>query len=270
VAEVSPLVLDRLAQAHHYAFTRIQEAALAAVTALWLELTTNSLTDEERWLAGLWAVIEGSARVSSYEAAAYLQAQLDYTGIAPRLPAPDLSWLREDFDAWAVTPIREATARLAAEPDVAYEVIVRETVPVVRKLTDTVLRTVEVRSIDALVSSEAFAASTTFVGTRPEEQFRPLTTGEARALADRLNGKKLTKQYMRVTQAGACGWCQVVASRLYSHGATLRGEGWHDRCRCTWREVTPDEAATWSNPLAGDWQDVIKERAEVPETGDGE
>ena len=108
MAEVSPLVLDRLALAHHYAFTRIQEAAIAAATALWLELASNSLTDEERWVAGLWSVIEGSARVSSYEAAAYLQAQLDYTGIAPRLPAPNLDWLREDFDAWSVTPIREA------------------------------------------------------------------------------------------------------------------------------------------------------------------
>jgi len=270
VAEVSPLVLDRLALAHHYAFTRIQEAAIAAATALWLELASNSLTDEERWVAGLWSVIEGSARVSSYEAAAYLQAQLDYTGIAPRLPAPNLDWLREDFDAWSVTPIREAVRRLSTEPDSAYEVIIRETVPMVRKLTDTVLRTVELQTVDDLVASPAFAASTTFVGTRPEEQFRPLTTGEARILADRLNGKKITKQYQRVTQAGACGWCQVVASRLYSYGATLRGEGWHDRCRCTWREVTPDEASTWTNPLSGDWREVIKERADVPETGDSE
>ena len=270
MAEVSPLVLERLALAHHYAFTRIQEAAIAAATALWLELAANSLTDEERWVAGLWSVIEGSSRVSSYEAAAYLQMQLDYVGIAPRLPLPDLAWLRPDFDSWAVTPIREAVRRLSTEPDTPFEVVVRETVPMIRKLTDTVLRTVEIQTVDDLTTSSAFAASSTFVGTRPEEQFRPLTDGEARILADRLNGKKITKQYMRVTQAGACGFCQVVASRLYSYGATLRGEGWHDRCRCTWREVTPDEASTWTNPLTGDWREVIKERADVSETGDGE
>ncbi len=265
MAEVSPLVLDRLAIAHHYAFTRIQEAAIAAATALWLELASNSLTDEEAWLAGLWSVIEGSSRVSAYEATVYLQMQLDYTGIAPRLPAPDLEWLREDFESWAVTPIREAVRRLATEPDTAYETVVRETVPMVHRLTDTVLRTVELQTVDDLVASPAFAASTTFVGTRPEEQFRPLTTGEARILADRLNGKKITKQYMRVTQAGACGFCRVVASRLYSYGATLRGEGWHHACRCTWREVTPDEASTWENPLAGEWREVITERADTGE-----
>ena len=57
--------------------------------------------------------------------------------------------------------------RLSTEPDSAYEVIIRETVPMVRKLTDTVLRTVELQTVDDLVASPAFAASTTFVGTTP-------------------------------------------------------------------------------------------------------
>lgn len=270
MAEVSPLVLDRLALVHHYAFTRIQESAISAAIAWWLEFTSGALGDEERWLAGLWSVIEGAGRVSAYETAAYLQAQLDYTGIAPRMPTPSLDWLREDFDGWAVTPIREVARRLAEEPDIPYERIVRETVPLIHKLTDTVIRTVEIETVDQITSAPLFQFTFTFTDVRPEDQFRPLTPAEAQMLADRLNGKHIVKQYQRVTQAGACGWCRVVASRLYSYGATLRGEGWHSSCRCTWRQVTPEEAATFQSPLAGgNWSEVIKERADV-ETGETE
>lgn len=264
MAEVSPLVLQRLSEAHHYAFTRVQEAAIAAVTSAWL--TLGSVRDEDEWLAQFWSIVQSSARVSAYEAAVYLQTQLDYTGIAPRLPRPDLGWLREDFDSWAVTPLREVVRRLATERDVPYEVIVRETVPMVRKLTDTALRRAEINTVDQLTSSPQFAAAFTFEVTRPDQQFRLTTVEEVRALAGQLNAKDSDRRYMRVTQSGACGWCQVVAGKLYSHAASLRAEGWHDRCRCTWREVTSDEVSSWESPLRGqNVQEVLKIRAEPGE-----
>jgi hypothetical protein len=90
----------------------------------------------------------------------------------------------------------------------------------------------------------------------------------------------------RVPNAGACGWCKVVATRLYSLAAYKRGGAWHDHCRCTFALVTEAEAKAyregmgstanyyaaaariglWDGPTSGvNYQDYIR----TPATGGG-
>ena len=66
--------------------------------------------------------------------------------------------------------------------------------------------------------------------------------------------------YTRVLQAGACGWCRVVADRMYSAASFNRAQSgsWHTKCRCTWRMATPTEAAEFQPSLnEGEWAGVI-------------
>jgi hypothetical protein len=87
----------------------------------------------------------------------------------------------------------------------------------------------------------------------------------------------------RVPNAGACGWCKIVATRLYSLAAYKRGGQWHDHCRCTFALVTEAEATAyrkanggyagakaiglWDGPTSGvDYQAFIRDN---PATGGG-
>jgi hypothetical protein len=91
----------------------------------------------------------------------------------------------------------------------------------------------------------------------------------------------------RVPNAGACGWCKIVATRLYSLAAYKRGGAWHDHCRCTFALVTEAEAKAyrkaqgdtanyyagakaigmWDGPTSGvDYQAFIRDN---PATGGG-
>jgi len=82
----------------------------------------------------------------------------------------------------------------------------------------------------------------------------------------------------RIPQAGACGWCRVVATRLYSLASYKRSGAWHSSCRCSWALVTEAEVKAygsaggsyagakaiglWDGPTSGvNYNDVIAERA---------
>jgi hypothetical protein len=96
--------------------------------------------------------------------------------------------------------------------------------------------------------------------------------------------------YKRVPQAGACGWCRVVATRLYGLRSFKEGRAWHESCNCSWAPVTSAEARAYSRRLdktdgnyyeaakavglwsgrtgEGAYQDVVGERA-TPRAGVG-
>ena len=56
--------------------------------------------------------------------------------------------------------------------------------------------------------------------------------------------------YRRQPEAGACGWCQIVSTRLYSMETFQRGASWHNNCRCDFRAVTEAEAVSYGNVLS--------------------
>jgi hypothetical protein len=70
-------------------------------------------------------------------------------------------------------------------------------------------------------------------------------------------------KYKRILEVGACGWCKIIADRLYS--ADDEGD-WHTHCHCIWRTVTPAEAGAHSPKYSKDqWRDVIDERSTASE-----
>lgn len=62
------------------------------------------------------------------------------------------------------------------------------------------------------------------------------------------NGKAMMAK--RVPSAGACGWCRVVATRLYSLDSMKRDKAWHHACRCDMVLVTEREAKAYTSVLA--------------------
>ena len=90
--------------------------------------------------------------------------------------------------------------------------------------------------------------------------------------------------YKRVPQGGSCGWCRVVATRLYDLESYRRGSSWHAHCRCTMVLLTEAEArlyldtqrrngnyyeaaaaiGLWDGPVDDvNYNDVIGQRATV-------
>ena len=97
---------------------------------------------------------------------------------------------------------------------------------------------------------------------------------------------------IRVPQAGACGWCRVVSTRLYSLASLRRGAMWHTACRCAMRMATEAEAkayndafkrsegnyyeaaaavGNWTGPTRGvNYNDVVAQRATTTSTPDAQ
>ena len=59
------------------------------------------------------------------------------------------------------------------------------------------------------------------------------------------NGKAMLAK--RLPSAGACGWCRVVATRLYSLESYTRDKAWHADCRCDMVLVTEAEAKRYAS-----------------------
>lgn len=85
-------------------------------------------------------------------------------------------------------------------------------------------------------------------------------------------GRK-TLQYQRVPNATACGFCRLVADKLYSLDAALAdmtsGEGWHTGCECGWAFVAdPSAVANEIGRFRGmsevDVKAMMAERATTP------
>lgn len=83
--------------------------------------------------------------------------------------------------------------------------------------------------------------------------------------------RRKTLEWQRVPRLGACGWCQVVADRLYSADGRFKSKAeWHTGCRCEWVFVSdPDAVAHEIGRFRGasrvDVQNVMKVRADSGE-----
>ena len=272
MAEIRSEVLDSLAAAHQQGFSAIQIAAETAATSAWLQ--NPDVSDEDGWSAKFWLIVFGAATAAAMQTREYLQRQMDYLGLAARLPAPDLSWVREDFDGWATSP--QVRARILLSEGMRYTDAAQNAATRVSKLTSAITRTAEQTTLDQMFESPAFEYSVEFIDERPDGVFviqspDDLDAAAKQAMAD---GYQLTtrdrspKRWIRVTQGGACGFCRVTADRVYSDRAKGRGSQWHTYCRCTWRLASPTEAREFTPQHGGDWESVIEERANANETGD--
>lgn len=248
-------LLDRLADAYQQAFSRVQIAAEQSAQDAWYSFDSFAGEDEDEWSEVFWEIVLGAALVASGLVVNYMRWQLDVEGIDVELPDPDLDWFEEDFDVWRLSPM------VASRIGVAGAVDPREAMRLgatrVVEVTNAAIREAEQRSLNQIIESLG--------QIEVEVEFTEVEEGEPRRQKQR---QKFA--YRRIPQQGACGWCEVVADRLYTEKAKKNHPlgAWHDYCRCTWRKVTADEAAKFEPRLAGSaWKSVIDRRANV-ETGE--
>lgn len=271
MATVDTRFLDQLASAYQQSVSRIAIASEMAAIDSWYAHDSYVSDDDDDWSAAFWVIVLGAATAISALTREYVQNIGAYTGIMASLPSPDLSWLENDFENYYISPA--VHARWLVGDGMDRTTAIRMSADRVAKLTSAVTRETELRAFEQMVRSQVFQVSWEYeLDDRNPVPLFPATMEEADALAARSEHRvKRTKdpKFKRVPQVDACGWCRVVADRIYSLEAKERSPlgAWHNFCRCTWRKVTSAEAASFT-PQYGDgqWRTVIKERFD--ETGD--
>lgn len=257
-----PFLLYAMARAYAAASWGIGQAGASASTDLWWRVRPvddpGLATWIAQWDAALAAQDAQQARLTSAYIRAGARAQgvpepsqmtyslaeaelrkatewldSDYAGLSPDLEREVAEALdRMDRNAasledalrlgrlpWLHSPVIETRAGLA--DGLGIDDALARSLASVLTDADTSLRTAEVLTVDA-VDWPTFA-----------------TTGKAML-------------YKRVPQSGACGWCRVVATRLYSLDSFKKGRAWHAHCRCSWATITREEAKTYASTLKRD------------------
>lgn len=248
----SEALLDRLADAYQQGFSRIQIAAEAAAIDAWYSLDSFDSDDEEEWNAALWLIVSGAALAAAALVTGYIQRQFEADGISVVVPDPNLEWLEGDFDVWKAST--GAAARIGISQGLDPRQAMEAGATRVSKLMSAAIRESEQRALDDFIESLGdFDVEVTYteVDAPGEPRRRP---------------GKVQAKWRRITQQGACGWCEVVADRIYSQKAKDAHPlgPFHNYCRCTWRKLTDREVKAFEPRLAGgEWRGVIDRRSEV-------
>lgn len=295
VDEVPFWLLAAMAASYQQARGRTVLATQQAAKDLWLKLRPVTDADMTRWLEAFDTLLAASAAQQTALTQGYVSASLNRFGVS-RYVTPDVvpssvvntekvaGWLDGPVGAvapdslirkvetvldhadkgiltvadtavvdrlpWMSSPVIDMRSRLGAGEPVVKAV--QSVVPRVEGFADTHLREVE-----------------------------SVTRGAAAWPSFKSTGSAM--MYARMPQAGACGWCRAVATRLYSLRSykSSKTGAWHAYCHCTWAPVTLKQAETYSQRLAKDgdyyaaaesvglwkgprpdsWQELVAERA---------
>jgi len=247
-----------LAAAYHLAQTRLSRNAERSAAALLR--SQRPLTDAQMtaWMASWNALLGGQAAAQAQLTAVYARTQLSRFGVSASMtltvpsPAPDGidRWLNGPYARIAppslVADVRRARAVMDSGSLPASQAALVDRVqflhsPVVKQRW----RVSEGETFDAALSANGrFVSSATYDAGRAVER---IVMGAQSWPAFR-NGTAM--MYRRVPQAGACGWCRLVATRLYSLASFRQGAAWHGACRCAWSAVTLSDATSYANALA--------------------
>lgn len=259
-------LLDRMADAYQQAFSRIQIAAEQAAQDAWYALDSYSSDQDEEWEAAFWLIMSAAALAAATLAVTYMQRQFDAEGIPVVLALPSLDWFQDDFNDWKLSPM--VAARINRADGLTREEAMTRGAERVSKLSTAAIRQAEQRAL------ADFLADLKFEGEVELTQV-PISRRQTRQRADTRVAEVV--KFKRVTQQGACGFCEVIADKLYTApGAaalspkTLMG-AWHNYCRCSWRKVTVREAEEFRPRLSGgEWRERITRRfdAESVQTGE--
>lgn len=256
--DVSVAALLALAAAYQLAEFRLTSATQRAARTLWLQLRPITDADLGEWMAAWNSMLAGAARQQALLTQAYVTNSLRQFGVtfAPTISV-DVSRDTTDIDGWLDGPygrsapqsLRQEVVNLkaaVAERRVGIqEAALRDRLaylhsPVIKQRW----RVSEGRSFDeALDDVLPSVDDTTYAAQRAVEE---IVQGAQRWPTFQ-NG--LAMMYRRVPQAGACGWCKIVATRLYSVESFKAGAQWHNFCHCTWQAVTFDQANAYVQGL---------------------
>lgn len=274
MARIDPRVLDDLAATYQQGVSDIQIAAELAAIDAWFSFDSFDGSREAAWDSIFWPLILSSGTATAELTRAYLETQSAYVGVMLPLPQVDIEgWLAEDYKSWSTSPLIRARwlISLGENVDDAFN----DAAERASKLVSNSIRQAEQETFRQMVDSIEWELSWEYDDERPDAPIFPGSEPElyAAIATEEAEGRPLSPsktQFKRITQAGACGFCRVVADKLYSPKAQQnRPTGsWHGYCRCTWRRVTPTEAQRFAPRYdESRWKSVIKERFE---TGDSE
>lgn len=227
-------LLDELAREYGRQWELLLDGADYAMTGAWYE-AGGSTSRAATWALEARPLIEGIQVTAADLATGWLDTQASFLG-AVELP-PATPTVLQPPTAVLEGPPKRMNRLLAQGLD--YADALETTSGYVRRLTTTTARTAEQSARAQRADAVAQALPEDYDSRR------------------RRGRKQLT--YKRVPDARACGWCRVVADRLYSEeGAS---GSWHAFCRCTWRLAVGGDAATLGQYSRGRWEGVIDERA---------
>jgi hypothetical protein len=266
--DVDPALLLAIALAYHTAQYRLQVASERAARDLFLRLKPINDTDLTEWMAAWDRVLAAQQAQQGLLTTTYVRTTLARFGVTlPReVTVPSSSPLWDDLASFASSDtfrrapaamqrnveaalgrasVGAATARDAHLADRALNL----GAPVVKvraataagatldEAVDVVLPHVEGVTYNANRAAERIAVNA--ISTWPTFQ----------------NGQAML--YRRIPQAGACGWCVTVATRLYGLASGKRTAIWHRGCRCAWQLVSEEQASRYAKALKGSDSDYF-------------
>ena len=300
---VPTLALVALAAAYHAMTTRASEAAERAAMDLWFRIRPVTDSDMDGWIRAWDRILAAHQRTQRGLTESYLRQQLRLFGmqVPPTTTLPASSRLADDLQRWANGPYAPQDMRDKAN-DALSRMRAGEGTAADEDFADRALNlhSPVIKHREALGASPAEQAARQIAANVTSQTFNAGRAAERRAM-DRAfprfkNGQQM--RYVRVPQAGACGWCQIVSTRVYSFDSFQAGAQWHANCRCTWRALSPDEAnlytktygetkdyyaaataltnqtpapyrAGWAGPDPGDYTAYIKNNRAVTEAATG-
>ena len=228
--EVDRQILLLLAAAYQQTSSTMSEAVAISTARAWLAMGGVSTADHERFKRWWRPTLRSASKQSASLSRRYVQSQA-------AIVAAGLVDFNVEIDRWIDDQI-----------DV---------------FLDSTLSKLTWHLSEGLAYDEAMLAAGNWAGDTSDTMLR---AAEMQAASGNYPTFKTTGQqimYTRVLQAGACGWCRVVADRMYSAESfnRARSGSWHTKCRCTWRMATASEAQQFQpNYNQGDWAHVIDRR----------
>jgi hypothetical protein len=255
--DVDPAVLLTLAMAYHAAQYRLQAASERAARDLFARLKPINDTDLAEWMAAWDRVLAAQQAQQGLLTTAYVRGTLLRFGVTlPRevtLPASSPLWddletfaSSDTFDAAPATLRREVEGALgrastgaasARDAHLADRVLNLEA-PVVKVRAATAAGATLDEAVDAVLPH---VEDVTYNAGRAAER---IAVNAISSWPTFQNGQAML--YRRIPQAGACGWCVLVATRLYSLASSKRAAQWHRGCRCAWQLVSEEQANAYS------------------------
>ena len=290
---VSMVALAALASAYQLAQNRVSANAERGARQLWA--AQRPINDQQltAWMQSWNALLAGQASQQAALTTAYSRVMMSQFGV-PLVPIrltsiPDTAtqWLNSPFGKAAPASLRGDVAR-AQEAATADRATIAQAAQLDRiaYLHSPVIKqrwhvSQGVTFDQGLADTGAFVDGATYDAGRAVER---MVMGAHQWPAFK-NGTAML--YQRVPQAGACGWCRVVATRMYSLASYKSGAAWHAHCRCQWMAVPFDQAkayadvfartkgdyyaaagqiGTWSGPAPKNYRTVEREKATVTGT----
>jgi hypothetical protein len=232
--------LDALARVYGQRQTQLRTRAAAAAERLFVASAADGIPAADVWTERYVRLITASQRATATATDVYMRQQLAVIGetvSASRAVTDIADLLISPETRWVSSPLGRMGRVLAAGQ-----------------------QAVETAADAAALTVRARAEAARYAGHLVHTEVRATERQTATRAYNTHWSTSEPLRWKRIPEAGACGWCRVVADRLYS--AEFPGE-WHTDCNCDWRMVTMAESNDWKPELRGDdWRDLITERAD--------